>query len=424
MQREPTKFSSAATVAQLPSLPGWLRAMGVVLVLMTFVAGIPGSEAFARKTNQSVYEDPFDLAAGGASLTRASQVGVLFANPAQLSYGGKFHRWLGSESILVVNKESVDTVKDMASGKSDSSSDSSADSSEGSAEGNEAGGESGGASESGDSATAGSSGTAEFVDKLFTDPLHFGTANSFGYINRFFGLATFQRFNLDVKARRYGETGLPEISVKAESYYGAQAGMPVWTPFRWLALGVGAKYVFASEPDLTVEVTDEEKINSLKDPSAMKSLVSHNRGFGADAGALMFFQGRHLDYSLALKADDVGDTKLVGDNDLKKFKQVLSVGAGMTFHTVGDGLHLAIDYRDVQNAYEEALFKKIYMGTKLTIRSYVGLAAGLYNGYPTVGAEVDFIFFRLSGTYYTREMGDHPDVEPRNIYMLSFAAGM
>ena len=360
---------------------------------------------FARKTNQSLYEDPFDIAGGGASLTRASQVGVLFSNPAQLSFGGKIHRWLGSESILLVNKESVETLQEMVSGSKTESS-SQAAPAEGSAEG------------------AASNSSTEFVDKLFKDPLHVGSANTLAYINKYFGIAAFQRFNLDVKARKFGETGLPEISVRGESYYGVVAGMPVWTPLKWLALGLGAKYVLASEPELTIEVTDEEKINSLKDPNALKSLAAHNSGVGADAGAQILLQGKHLDYTLALKIDDVGNTKLRGDHDLDSFKQVVSIGTGMTIHTGGDALHLALDYRDVQNAYEEELFKKVYMGAKLTIRSYVGLAAGLYNGYPTLGAEVDLILIRLSATYYTREMGDHAGVEPRNIYMISLAAGM
>ena len=82
----------------------------LVLILMSLFLSTP---AFARKTNQAVYQDPFDLGAGGASLTRASKDGRVHANPALLPYGGKFHYWGGLSNSVLTNKESVDIARDL-----------------------------------------------------------------------------------------------------------------------------------------------------------------------------------------------------------------------------------------------------------------------------------------------------------------------
>jgi hypothetical protein len=58
------------------------------------------------------------------------------------------------------------------------------------------------------------------------------------------------------------------------------------------------------------------------------------------------------------------------------------------------------------------------------IRTYVGVSAGVYHGYPSYGAEIDLLLLRVAGTYYTRELGDHPGVDPRGIYIVSVAAGI
>jgi hypothetical protein len=352
-----------------------------------------------RKTNQAVYEDPFDLAAGGASLTRASKEGRIFANPALMPYGGKFHRWGGATFSLLVNKDSIDTGRELFN-----------------------------AARAGDSAAADDpeqeDANREFVDKVFERPVRVGWGFALSWVTNNFGLSVFSRFEPDIAASHYGDTGLPEVRFRAESYHGAALGVGLRTPLRWLAFGVTGKYLYVAEPDLTVAVTDQEQIASFRDPEVIQDLAKHNKGMGFDLGALAFAQGNTVDYSLAAKVDDIGDTKLTGDSETPtQLEQVVSVGTGVTLHTGADALHLAADYRDILNAYEEETFKKVYVGAKLLLRTYVGFAAGYYNGYPSYGAEVDLILCRVAATYYTRELGDHPGVDPRRIYMASLSLG-
>lgn len=195
-------------------------------------------------------------------------------------------------------------------------------------------------------------------------------------------------------------------------------------PIPWVYFGLTGKYLFASEESVTADVADQSQITKYSDPNTLKSLYSQNSGAGVDAAALLFLQGSAMDFTLALKADDVGNTNLTGDSlSPKTLKQVNSVGTGLTLHTGDDMIHFAVDYRDVGNVYGEPLFKRIYAGTKITVRQMVGVAAGFYNGYPSMGAVVDLFFFRLALTSYTRELGDHPGVAPRHMYLASISAG-
>lgn len=367
--------------------------------ILGLVGGLAGATpAVARKTNQAVYEDPFDLGAGGASLTRASKDGRIFANPALMPQGGGLFRWLGSTISVLANKESVGTAQSILKKA-------------------QGGGET--ASEAEQAAE-----TAAFIDKVFKDPVRVGWGFSLALVTSNFGVSVFSRFEPDIRARAYGATGLPEVRFEAESYHGVGVGTAIRTPWKALSLGVTGKYLYAAEPTLAVEISDTESIAAFQDQDLVQDLTSHNTGVGFDAGAVLLLQGNYVDFSVAAKADDLGNTALKGPAESPtEFKQVQSAGVGLTLHTGSDAIHMAVDYRDIGDSYGEELFKKVYAGTKVLIRTYVGVSAGYYNGYPSYGAEIDLILVRLAGTAYTRELGDHPGADPRRIYMFSLSAG-
>jgi len=392
---------------------------------------------YGRKTNQTIYQDPFDLGAGGASLTRASKDGRVHANPALLPYGGKFHFWGGTSFSVLSNKESIDIARDLLNQASGSSEGSSSEED---------------SSASGEESGEGAGQAGELMEKALKAPVRVGWGTSLAWVTRLFALSVFSKLEMDLRAKEFGQTGFPEAHFQGESYHGVLLGTGVRTPFRWLSFGVAGKYVYGSEPDLRVQLTDADSISQMSDPQIMQDLTTHKVGAGADLGMLMFFQGHSVDFSIAGKVEDIGNTKFVASsgkagkqasedevaeeaalatgaqpskhNSLDEFKQVMSIGTGLTFHTGADALHLALDYRDVTNAYGEKPFKKVYAGAKLLLRTYVGLSAGYYQGYPTYGAEIDLILLRLAGTYYTRELGDSPGVDPRRIYMFTVSAGL
>ena len=354
----------------------------ILMVAVSFVA-LP---AFAEKGSGMIYEDPFDLGSGGSSLTRAAQAGMLIANPALIPYGDGFHRWAGIEPTVVVGKDSTDFAQSMRS-------------------------------------NGGASDPATMVDTLTKTPLHVGLRNAVSYINKSFGIGAYNHFEADLRARKFGELGLPDVNFRAESYQAVAASGATMLGTRALSLGVTAKYLYAAEPDIDVQVTDQESIKKLSSANGMKSIVTHNTGTGLDAGLLYFQQGYNLDFKMALKVDDVGDTKLQGDGTLKKLPQMYSAGVGTTLHNGIDALHLSADYRDIQGAYKEKMFKRVRAGAKIVFHRYIGLGAGIYDGWPAYAAELDLVILRLTAAKWTKEMGDSPGVDPRPVYAIGLAVG-
>ncbi len=348
------------------------------------------NQALGKKTNQALVEDPFDSASGGATLTRATRENVVLSNPALMPYGGKFHRWVGTQFTLLTNRESIDFVQSLA----------------------------GQGSSSGDEGST--SGPADFIERVFDTPIHAGIQNITSYTTNNFGLGLFTRTEMDIQAREFGEFGMPELRFGVDAYLGAAAGFGLRiVPF--LSVGITVKYLLVAEPDIAVSLLDTTRIQELSDPAALQEAASYGTGMGYDVGALLFVQGRVVDYRLALKVDDVGGTEFSGTQD--PFKQTIHAGTSLTFHSSADALHLALDYRDIQGAYEEPMFKRIYAGTRLSIRQYVGLAAGLYQGYPSYGVRLDLLLFKLGASVYTRELGQYPGENPRNLYQIYFMTG-
>jgi hypothetical protein len=338
-----------------------------------------------------VYEDPFDVAAGGASLTRASQAGMIFSNPALIPYGTGFHRWLGNETSLIIGKDSADFAKSLTSGSG---------------------------------ADDGGSGNSQFINTVLTTPIHAGVLNNFSYINRFVGFSVFNRGEFDVSVKRYGATGLPVLRFRSESYQGIGFSSASLLLGQMLSFGATAKFIYAGEPDLEIELTDQQAIADLQSASGLRSLVAMNTGSGYDAGLVFFKQGANSDYRLALKIDDIGGSKMSGDASLKELKQMSHVGLSYTWHNSVDSLHLSADLRDTQAASGDGLFKRVRFGAKLLLRHHIGISAGYYDGWPSYGVEVDAWLVRLTAAYYKREMGAKPGLDSRAVYLAGFAMGI
>jgi hypothetical protein len=354
-------------------------------------------ETARAKDLAPMYEETFDIASGGASLTRATRYGTVFSNPALLPFSGSFHRWLGSEFSMHINKESVDYAKTLLPGSTSNQSD------------------------SGDGST--NSASSKFVDHVFSAPFLAGTQTSFAYLNAYGGIGAFSKFEVDLEAQEYSESGMPAVTLRGKSYQGGTLSGAARIPFMPLSLGVTAKYLLAAEPMTSIDVADPNALAQYQDPSALADLVEQAAGYGFDVGALVFLQGPRMDYRFALKVDDAGGTSFSGSDQIKEFKQVTSAGAAVTFHTGKDAIHLAIDRRDMTNAYNTPPFKATRAGVKVILRNWVGLAAGYYDGYPSMGAEIDLILLKVGVASYRREISDAPGLTPRNIYVANFAAG-
>lgn len=350
--------------------------------------------AFGKKTNQAVYEEPFDIAAGGAALTRASQEGVMFANPALMPYGEKAFRWFGSEFALLATKNSYNELQSLTGRKKGPSK-----------EGQEA-----------------EDDNRNYFDQVFDNPLHFGATSTISLITNNFGIGTFARFEPDIAGQRHNETGIPEFRARAEGYTGMVASA-AGRLTNWLSLGVTGKYLYKVEPDIIIDLADVNKVQEIRnDPSSIRDQVTAGQGTSLDAGALVFLQGQKVDYRLAMKIDDIGDTQF--SEDQRPFRQAYHAGIGLTFHNAVDSLHLSLDFRDITGVYQEPLPLRIYAGAKVIFRNFIGLAAGLYQGYPTFGVRLDLMLVKLGFSVYGRELGEYLGDAPRTIYLAYLGFGI
>lgn len=345
----------------------------VLTCLITFT-----QELEAGKTNEAIYQAPFDLAAGGASLTRASQEGIVFSNPALLTLGGAKVRWFGTQVGAIADQNLAKAIS--GSGLE----------------------------------------TDNMADLLLDRSYHVGQSLSLSFLNQNFAVAVFDRIELDYEGQRYSDGGLPAIEIGVEAYGGALFSVAS-RPRPWLSLGASLKYLIAAEPQLSIPLADQDELAQvLSNPARLQEELEYGEGIGLDVGSLLFFQGRRVDYSFALKVDDVADTAL---SSRSPFYQTINAGVGLAFHGRTEVLHLSLDYRDILDVYEERPFKKIYLGARLLIRQRLGLATGLYQGIPTAGVTLDLHFLKLGLTAYGRELGQYPGEKQRNLYYGYLAFG-
>ncbi len=342
------------------------------------------SPAFAKNSSELIYTEPFDLAAGGSVLTRASQEGVLFGNPALLPLGGAYIRWIGLETNFILDR-------DLA--------------------------------EQGASAFSSPMNTADnsFIDQLFSQSIHLGQSASLSVVNKNFAISIFDRLEIDVEGSRYDNGGLPQINFGGEAYAGAMAST-AFQPVNWFSLGLTGKYLYMGEPDIQIPVTDSVRLKALiDDPSSLTDEISYGKGIGGDIGTLFLWQNSFVDLSMGLKVEDLGGTKL--SNDQKTIPQTSHIGLGLAFHGTTNVLHLSLDYRDVGGVYEEKTFKRIFAGARLMLFQHIGLAVGLYQGIPTCGLRLDAFFLKLGITAYGRELGNYPGDKQRNLVSVYTSLG-
>jgi len=343
------------------------------------------SELFAKNSSELIYTEPFDLAAGGTTLTRASQEGIVFANPALLPLGAATIRWVGMETGFMADRDLAE----------------------------------GGASKM---SAAAKTDQADFVESLFSRSLHFGQTLSLSLLNKNFAVTIFDRLEVDVEGNRYDNGGLPQINFAGEAYAGGMVTAAA-QPLRWLSLGVTAKYFYMGEPDIHIPVTDVDRIKVLtENPQSLRDELTYGKGAGADVGALFLWQTSYVDLSLGLKVEDVGATRL--SNDQKTLPQTTNVGLGFAIHGTTSVLHLSADYRDITDAYQEKTFKKIYLGARLMLWQMMGVAVGLYQGIPTFGVRFDAFFIKFGATAYGRELGTYPGDKQRNMVTIYTSIGI
>ncbi|NBO36977.1 hypothetical protein EBU99_00135 [bacterium] len=311
-----------------------------------------------------LYENPFDLSAGGASLTRATQEGVFFSNPSLPALGKGFLRWIYGRTAIHFGADAIDLGREIYKKK-----------------------------------TAGSLKVdSSMIESLLKTPIHVGNDTTLGFISAYGGLAIFETVRSDIEGRQFGSQGLPEVRTRAEAAAGlaAMASMPVGDT---LALGVSLKPAYAAETFENITLSDFSG-------SGAKQMLSDN-----------------FDLRFATTVDDLGQTKF-SDPAVSPWKQTINAGIGIIPHTSRSAIHCAYDLRDIRRAYGEHWTRRSRVGCKLLLSSRLGFGAGYYQGWPSYGIVLNLTLLRLEAGSYTREFGSEAGTRGRRVYFLATGAEM
>jgi hypothetical protein len=349
--------------------------------MLLLAPGVGAAETLRKSA--PLYENPFDLSAGGASLTRATQEGVFFSNPSLPALGRGVLRWIYGRSAIHFGADAIDLArssyqkKKAVTLKVDSS----------------------------------------FIENILKTPIHIGNDISLGFITAYGGIGIFQTLRADIEGRQYGSVGLPEVRTKAEGAAGlvASASMPVGDT---LALGASVKPSYSGETFESIVLSDFSSGGSKQMLTDIKKNTKYGFGVSVSLGATAQFRSQSFDLRLASTVDDVGQTKF-SVADVPPWKQTINVGIGIVPHTRSNALHCAYDLRDIRAAYGEHWTRRSRAGCKALFNSRLGLAAGYYQGWPSYGIVLNLTVMRLEAGSYTREFGAEAGTRGRRVYFVA-----
>jgi hypothetical protein len=355
----------------------------IFCTLVSFIVPFSGraEDNSSLKKAAPIYQNPFDLASGGASLTRATQEGVMFSNPSLPAFGEGFFRWIFYRSTLSVSDGTIAVGKDIIQASNNPGS---------------------------------NSFITNVAEDAFKKPIFAELDNAVGIITSNFGIAGFASNKLDISGKEFGTIGTPVLGVKNNAYAGVASTFST-TLSDYLAIGIGPKYIYNSEVNTNLSVSDVTNPSQAID-KVTNSLKKGN-GIATDIGFTLQNRTKNFDLRLAGVIADVGNTTFTGG--VPPWLQTYNVGAGFTIHDYTNALHCSLDFRDITDVYNEDLPKKIYMGCKVLITRYIGFGFGYLQGWPSYGVILNLFLFRIEAGTYTKDGAVQSGLVAQKIYFAS-----
>jgi len=352
------------------------------LCLSQFFLPIFEGRAEPLRKSAPLYENPFDLAAGGASLTRATQEGVFFSNPSLPALGAGFLRWIYGRTAIHFGADAIDLGRDMY--KKSKQGTLKADST--------------------------------LIEKLLKTPVHAGNDITLGFVSAYGGIGAFQTLRADIEGRQFGSQGLPEVRTRADGAVGL-AGLAAIPVGDALSFGVSVKPSYAVEASENIALSDFSGGGAKQLLSDIKKNTRYGLGISVSAGSTLQLRSQNFDFRLATTVDDIGQTKFA--SGVSPWKQIVNAGIGIIPHTRGSALHCAADLRDLTRTYGEHWTRRFRAGCKLLMASRLGIGAGYYQGWPSFGLVANLVVLRLEAGSYTREFGSEAGTRGRRVYFLA-----
>jgi len=241
-----------------------------------------------------------------------------------------------------------------------------------------------------------------------------------------FGIGALASGKVDaIPHQGFGPAGILEVDANAT--YGAVGGVSFPLSNR-LTLGLSAKYLYRES--VIHNFTPQELVNNYNnlDKFITEDLKKKGSALGFDAGAIYRFA------PTSWWRPAVGVSVLnIGDLDFQDAGSIpMTYNAGVAVNPRIDSfrsLLIGLDYVDITNNYTQDtdMAKRLRFGAELQLfdREFIELAlrAGIYQGYPTFGADLRLATFLFSGTVYSEEVGAYAGQDKNTRYLVTFGFG-
>jgi hypothetical protein len=382
------------------------------LIMMPLLCALATEAVAQTPTSREypyLYKSPRAMGMGGAYTAIGGRVDTLFYNPAGLSNIPKDKGW--EVNLLNVSaeasKNSVNFYNDLMDAV-------------------KTGDLNGNGSASDDQQLA----VNDVLNKYMGEHLHIRVADftSFGksYNSLSFGIGALASGRLDaIPHQGFGPEGILEVD--ADATYGAVGGVSLPLNSR-LTLGLSAKYLHRES--VLHNFTPQELVNNYNnlDKFITEDLKKKGNALGFDAGAIYrFAPASWWRPSIGVSAMNIGDLDFKDAGTLP-----MTINAGIAVNpriTTFRSLLLGLDYVDITNNFTQDtdMAKRLRFGAELQLfdREYVefALRAGMYQGYPTFGADLRLATFLFSGTMYSEEVGAYAGQNKNTRYLVTFNFG-
>lgn len=374
----------------------------MLLIPMVAFAQEPTSRAYPY-----LYKSPRAMGMGGAYTAIGGRVDSLFYNPAGLSNIPKDKGWEVNilNPAVGVGDKTQDFAKDMqdALDTKDLNNDGSKDD---------------------DQMRAVNDVLAKYRGKNLHANISDFTSFGKNYDRFAFGLGGLANARLDAMAHQgFGPEGFLEVN--ADATYGPVGGFSYGINDNLYA-GISLKLL--KRESLVHNFTTREfveKQNSL-DKYITDELRKSSSAFGADAGVIYkFAQDSRYRPSVGLSIMNIGDLNF-GDGG--KIPMTINAGASANPQIpYFRSLILGLDYVDIVNNYsqDKDMWKRLRYGGELQLfdilPAEMTVRAGMYENYPTYGADLRLFFVTLSYVKYSEEVGAYAgqDRDDRQVVQLT-----
>ncbi|NRA62859.1 MAG: hypothetical protein HRU19_00165 [Pseudobacteriovorax sp.] len=333
-------------------------------ICSTLVLLMIGDVSFARNMSEPVYVDPFDRGAGSTVLTRATREGMVYGNPALLTLGGAWVRWMGLQVTMKPSGE-IETVQSNINNLQNED-----------------------------------EGNSESNLQSILSALDFGIGSevSIGLLNQYVALASFADVSAYFLYNQFGNTGIPGARGILEGMGGAALAL-AYAPVRWWSIGVNHKQLYGIYKDVVVTPT-----NSTESLGELQNINGAGIGQSTDVGSILFFQGFNVDYSLGLTIANLVPVEF-SDNTHPKLNQRKNIGLGLALHTETNVIDFSLELHDIEAKSETLLNRRLKFGMRVLLWQILGLSAGYNNGFPTFGLAMDAYIFKMGLSYSHRIVG-------------------